>query len=305
MPQFLSGIASLVPRFDGFILDLWGVLHDGTHPYPGAIEALAKLRAEGKKIILLSNAPRRAAAVEKVLQTIGFSSTHYDALVTSGDTARDWLLASRPYGLRYCYIGPEKDRHLLEGADYREVSSATEADFALVTGFNEFGDGMETKLPQVRESLAAKLPMICTNPDRLVVKQDGREMLCAGLLAEWYEAHGGHVDWFGKPYRRVYEHCFALFRDWGLGVEEGSGAPRNPHHPSSIIHHPILAIGDSLHTDIAGARGAGITCVLVAGGILAEPLDVKPGELPDPDCLARLCAAEGTDPDIVIPAFRW
>lgn len=281
-PSFIPGIAQLALRFDGFILDLWGVLHDGTHPYPGAIDALAQLHAAGKTIILLSNAPRQSHKVQQVLDTIGFPRTHYDHILTSGEAARNWLIDAEPYGEAYYYIGPPKDQDLLVGTRYREVKDPANADFTLLTGFDEFGDGMETKLPQVEASLAANLPLVCANPDRRVVKQDGRVMLCAGLLAEWYVEHGGKVEWFGKPYPAVYEQCLKMFNT-----------------------SRICAIGDSLHTDVAGARGMSLYSVLCAGGILAETLGIDSAGMPARTALDKLCAEERVAPDAVIPSFRW
>lgn len=142
-------------------------------------------------------------------------------------------------------------------------------------------------------------------------------MLCAGKLAEWYEAHGGHVDWFGKPYPAVYKKCREMFGELGLKVPESESVgeqslvPRSGSGSSSQLGSwegnmpKIAAIGDSLHTDIAGARAAGIHAVLTTGGILAAALGIVHGELPERERLAALCAEEQAEPDTVIPAFRW
>lgn len=285
--RLLPGISKLADEFDGFIIDLWGVLHDGTHPYPGALEALQKLHATGRKILLLSNAPRRAFRAEATLTRLGFQREWYQHLLTSGEATFDYLLAHQHLGHQYVYIGPEKDRDLLINTPYMEVGNAYEAGFVLNTGFDAFGDDITTKLPQVEECLEAGLPMVCANPDRTVVKQSGEIMLCAGVLADWYEQHSGEVHWFGKPYPSVYEIAQKM-----LNISDAS---------------KICAIGDSLHTDVAGANARSIHSVLCSGGILAERLGIAhtPGTLPLENVLQTCCAAEGVTPRSIISRFVW
>lgn len=275
----------IAERFDAFIIDLWGVLHDGTHPYPTAIATLNELRKRNKKIILLSNAPRQSFKAEAVLQELGFPHNHYDMVLTSGQITHDWLREDCPWGKRYYYVGPPKDEDLITDLDFTQVMEPGDADFVLVTGFDNIGDPLESKLPQVERCLQDKLPMVCANPDRKVVKQDGRVQLCSGVLAEWYIKHGGEVEFFGKPYPKAYARCMEQF-----GMDDPSR---------------VCGIGDSLHTDIAGANHAGIYSVLVAGGILANDLGITSGELPVEKALMPLCEQENTTPDAVIPVFCW
>ncbi len=284
-PAVYEHVHDFIKQFDGFIVDLWGVLHDGTTPYPYAIEALKTLRNRNKQVILLSNAPRQAHKAQAVLHKLGFNDDLYDHLLTSGQAAHDYLAETNELGSDYYYVGPPKDEDIIANlAQYTRVDDPNNASFTLVTGFDNFGDGMDTKLPEVEACLAAKLPMICANPDRRVVKQSGEEMLCAGLLGEWYEQHGGEVTWFGKPYPLVYARVLSMFS--GL-------KPAN-----------ICAIGDSLHTDIAGAAPLGIHTVLTCCGILAQPLGITPGELPDDAKLTALCEQEQITPDAIMAWFR-
>ncbi|MCB2081089.1 MAG: TIGR01459 family HAD-type hydrolase [Rickettsiales bacterium] len=280
-----QGIRDLADAYDHWIIDLWGVLHDGATPYPGAIDTLNTLKQHGKTIILLSNAPRRAFKAEAVLESLGFDRNSYDTVITSGELTYHYLQAHTDYGKHYYYIGPPKDEDLLDDLPYVRVMEPADADFALVTGFDEFGDPIESKLPQVEHCLKYELPMVCANPDRKVVKQDGRVMLCAGLLGEWYQENGGKVQFFGKPYASAYASCMAYF-----GTDDTSR---------------IIAVGDSIHTDIAGARLSNITALLVAGGILAESLDIIPGEMPAEAAINRVVKQEGMAPNGVIARFTW
>lgn len=304
--KFHTRLSELSDRFDAFIIDLWGVLHDGENPYPGAVECFEKLSDTGKEIILLSNAPRRAHKAEEKLTELGFAPDLYDYLITSGELTYQYLTTryaeqfnlrvdattGQPIpgedGFRYYYVGPEKDRDIMAGSPFVEVTEPTEANFMLVTGFDHFGQPIEEKLPLIEKALATHLPLYCANPDRTVVKQNGEVMLCAGVLAEWYEKRGEVVRWFGKPYAGAYDSCLQLF--------ETKNKAR------------IAAIGDSLHTDVAGANKAGIFSVFCAGGIHAQELGVDGAgavTLPAEHAMERLCLQHKAMPNAVIPRFAW
>src|SRR6185437_3828855 len=256
--RLLSGLREIADDYDGFILDLWGVLHDGTAPFPGVLAALSELRQRNKRIAILSNAPRRAALVAERLTEIGIPPSLYDHIHSSGEEAWQHLKRRdddfyRALG-RVCYhIGPWGWNETV--ADYQPVL-----------------DG----------GRAHDLPMVCANPD-LVVVHRGSRVICAGALAQRYEEMGGRVRWHGKPFAAVYETCFAL-----LQVPD---------------RRRILAVGDSLRTDIAGANGVGIDSLLVAGGIHAEEFGLAPGQVPDRDRLAQAVAASGHVPSAALAHF--
>ncbi len=286
--RFLDSIGQIADDFDAFIIDLWGVLHDGSHPYPGAVECLAALKNQGKKIILLSNAPRRAVKAKEVLDDIGFSPENYDHVLTSGEITFHALENDPKLGGRFYYVGPEKDEDILDGSRFIRTMEPVDADFAIVTGFDhlgdpDYGDHMAMKMPEIEAMLRAELPLYCANPDLHVVKQNGKRMLCAGVLAQYYQHQGGEVHYFGKPYKSAYEQSFGL-----LGVADPTR---------------YCAIGDSLHTDIAGANENGIFSVFVAGGIFASEFGIKHGQVPSKEQLVEVCDRESATPSAVIPAF--
>ncbi len=283
---FHKGLSEVADNFDAFIIDLWGVLHDGTHAYPGAINCLKELKAANKKIVLLSNAPRLSKKAEIVLQNLGFTHDLYDFVLTSGQVTHDYMRVTKNFGEnRFYYIGPKKDEDILDGLQYTRVDDPKNATFVIVTGFDDFGDELETKLPEAQACLDAGIPMVCANPDRFVVKQDGRKMLCAGLIAEWYAHNGGRVQYFGKPYNDAYQECFELIE--------------------LIDMSKAAAIGDSLHTDIAGANGHGIFSIFIAGGIHSEALGIEHGQTPEQEKFEKLCNDEGVFPNVVLPTFTW
>jgi len=285
----LDRLSSIADRYDGFILDLWGVLHDGVRPYTGVIETLEQLRRSGKRLVVLSNAPRRAAPVARRMQEIGIAPHLYDVLHSSGEET--WrLLKERTdpifarLGRRFLPLMPERDSGLIDGLDLEPVATAGAAEFVLVTGLD---DAAETVADYEEPlSAAARLgrPMVCANPDLEVIR-DGVRELCAGALAQRYGALGGTVHYVGKPLPAVYHRCFGYL----------AGTPRAR----------ILAVGDSLRTDVAGAEGVGIDSLLVTGGIHASELAGAGGRHPDPANLAAACAHAGHRPTYAIPGFTW
>jgi HAD superfamily hydrolase (TIGR01459 family) len=189
-------------------------------------------------------------------------------------------------GRRCLHIGSDRDLEIRDGLALEFQGEAEEAEFILNTGPADWDDTIEDYVPLLRRCLARHLPMVCANPD-LVVMHGAKLALCAGALAEWYEEEGGKVRWHGKPYRSVYDACLAL-----LGIADGSR---------------ILAVGDSLRTDIAGAAAAGIDSLFIAGGIHAEEFGLVQGMNPSPD-LGRIEAtldAGGHHPVAVAAHFRW
>jgi HAD superfamily hydrolase (TIGR01459 family) len=285
----IGGIAALAPRYDGFILDLWGVVHDGVAPLPGALECLAALKADGKRIALLSNAPRRSDDVVERITRIGVPAGLYHHVLSSGEEA--WQHLHRrddPFyaalGRRCLHIGSERDMLIREGLELEFVDTAEEAEFILNTGPAGWEDVIEDYAPLLRRALARTLPMVCANPD-LVVMHGNRLALCAGALAQWYEEAGGRVRWHGKPFRSIYDTCLEL-----LGITDRTR---------------ILAVGDSLRTDIAGAMGAGLDSVLIAGGIHAEEFGTIGDQPPDLERIAAALRSGSYSPAGVIRSFCW
>lgn len=286
--RLLRGLAEIADGYDGFILDLWGVLHDGSAPFPEVVATLGRLKRAGKRLAVLSNAPRRAALVEARMIEIGLPQGLYDLVHSSGEEAWQHLeRRDEPFyaalGRRCYHMGPRRDDNMLEGIGLERVGEIGAAEFILNTGPSDWDETVEQYEELLQSARARTLPMVCANPDLVVVHQ-GHRVICAGAVAQRYEALGGRVRWHGKPFRAVYETCFAA-----LGIDD---------------RRRIIAVGDSLRTDIAGANAAGIDSVLVTGGIHAEEFGLAGGE-PDLDRLVEAIAASGHKPDAVIARFRW
>lgn len=288
----LEGLSAVARRYDLILCDVWGVLHDGTRAHRAAGEALIRFRGlpeegRGRRVILVSNAPRPWAGVQAILDGYGVPREAYDAILTSGDLTRR-LIAEHP-GERIHHLGPERDAGIFEGLDIRLVG-AEEADRVVCTGL--FDDTCETA-EDYRDTLAGfrarRVPMICANPD-LVVEREKTLIPCAGLIAQAYEEIGGAVTYAGKPYRPVYEAALAMAGDLDGGREPEIAR--------------VLAVGDALRTDIAGASAYGIPNLLVARGIHAEELGVlaEHGTLGD---VAEWLTRQEVRPDAVIERLAW
>lgn len=285
--EILDGIATIADRYDGYVLDLWGVVHDGRKPYPGVPEALAELKARGKVVVFLTNAPRRAHVVAGMLDRMGLDRALYDGIVSSGEVSWHHLRHRRdPFfarlGQRCVHIGPERDLSVVEDGAAQIVAAPKDADFLLNTGPDD-QRGPQSPDPY-RAMLAAcaalGLPMVCVNPDRAVMVA-GQKVICAGALADIYLELGGAVREIGKPDPEVYDPVLELM-----------GNPRRAH---------VLAIGDSPHTDLAGAQAAGLDSLWALTGLAAD----AHGEAPDPACLAAVAREEGVQPTAALRSLRW
>lgn len=288
-PLPLPGIASLIDRYQGFLIDLWGCVHNGEALYPGVVDCLARMRAAGKQIGLLSNAPRRPRGVILRLRELGLEPDAYDFLMTSGEAARIALTDPpdewhRRLGERCYHLGPERDRDVF--LDHRRLVETTDpdaADFILNTGPLDFDHPADAYDGLLDRWAARSVPMVCANPD-LVVVVGPRLVLCAGTLAERYQARGGQVRHHGKPHAPIYAQCLAQM---------------------SLAPAAVLAIGDGLHTDIDGGAAAGMDTALIAGGIHRAALAIGWGDLPPLDRLAPLIGPDGATPTWILPSLRW
>lgn len=288
----LDGLAPRADRYDLILCDVWGVLHDGTRAHPGASDALIRFRGLGggeypRRVVLVSNAPRPWDGVRTILDRFGVPREAYDAILTSGDLTRR-LIEAEP-GARIHHLGPERDVTIFEGLDMRLVAGP-EAERVVCTGL--FDDTCETA-EDYRDTLAGfrarGLPMICANPD-LVVEREGQLIPCAGMIAAAYAEIGGEVVYAGKPYRPVYEAAL----DIAAGLDDRPRPDRAR----------VLAIGDALRTDVAGADAFGIASLLVARGIHAEEL----GLAAEDDTLGDVAgwlARQAVRPDAVIERLVW
>ena len=282
-PPVIDGIGPLISRYDLLLCDVWGVVHNGRTAHPQAVDALKRARAAGTTVIMITNAPRPGAVIERQIVHFAVPRDCYDTIVASGDVTRDEL-RRRP-GVKIFHLGPERDMPNYEGLDLNLVEIEG-AELVVCTGF--FDDTVETP-DDYREMLARfrqrGLPMICANPD-IVVEWGDQLVWCAGALARDYEAIGGDVVYAGKPYAPIYD--LALERAASLRAK-------------AVDRERVLAIGDGVRTDLAGAVRQNIDCLFVADGIHAAELN-----LDGPDGLdAKLFAEASAWPIAIVRRLAW
>ncbi|MGO4527128.1 TIGR01459 family HAD-type hydrolase [Microvirga sp. 2MCAF35] len=260
-PVHAEGLRSLADRYDLVLCDVWGVLHNGVKAYETASDALTRFRAGGGRVVLVSNAPRPGASVGTQLDGFGVPRTAYDAIVTSGDLTR--LAIEERIDRIVHHIGPPRDMPIYDGLAVR-FGSVEEADYVVCSGFdNDEEETVEDYRPQLEAMLRRDLLMVCANPD-LIVERGHMILPCAGTIALAYEEMGGKVFYAGKPHGPVYDRALSV-------AAELSGR--------AVAKERVLAVGDAIRTDIAGAVGYGIDALMIARGIHAEELGLHKGDL--------------------------
>ncbi|MBX9746162.1 MAG: TIGR01459 family HAD-type hydrolase [Hyphomonadaceae bacterium] len=282
MTQIIRSIDDIADRYDAFFCDVWGVIHNGRAAYAEATQALQRMRAAGRTVILVTNVPKPRDTIPPQLDRAGVPRDAWDAIVTSGDAIRAELGARAP-GPMY-RIGPyEYDRALWEGLGLAEAPLA-DAKFVAISGLNRDDETPADYSDILREARARELDLLCANPDILVQWGD-RMIWCAGAIARDYAALGGKVIMAGKPYAPIYELAsreLAVLRDVG--------------------RDRILCIGDGIPTDVAGANAQGLDCLFIASGMHGEALWTN-GEA-EVDKVQRALSLEGVNADYAMSALR-
>ncbi|MCA1363299.1 TIGR01459 family HAD-type hydrolase [Bradyrhizobium sp. IC3069] len=280
--HFAEGLRELVGGVEVVLSDIWGVVHNGLESFPEACEALHTYRSRGGTVILITNAPRPADSVQRQLRKLGVPDETYDAIVSSGDLTRLYV-AEHP-GRKMFWLGPERDNSIYRGLD-AVTAPLEQADYIVCTGLyddeTETAEDYRGMMLQARER---KLTLVCANPD-IVVERGDRLIYCAGAIAELYRELGGEVIFYGKPHRPIYERAMAL-----AGERQGY----------QIDRKKVLAIGDSVRTDLTGAREFGIDCLFVTRGIHAEEFEGL--DQLDPNSVMELF---GHPPKALMRELKW
>ncbi|MCR4266154.1 TIGR01459 family HAD-type hydrolase [Nitratireductor sp. ZSWI3] len=273
----LSGVRDLAERFDTFVLDQFGVLHDGSNPYPGAVETLMRLKAAGKTTLLLSNSGKRSAPNEARLRGLGFAPGSWDHFLSSGEVAWSRLSRSLSTGtpLRCLLIARDGDRSAIDGLPLTPAEGGADADIVLLAASEADRFGLDHYRRLLEPAAQRGITCLCTNPDKIMLTADGPRF-GAGRIAELYAELGGPVTWIGKPFPEIYRAALDLL-----------GAPDTGR---------IVCVGDSVEHDIAGGRRAGLATALVTTGVLAARTAEEK---------AALFRDHGATPDFLLRTFAW
>lgn len=280
--------STLAPDYDVLLCDVWGVVHNGVEAFAPACYALMRARAGGATVVFITNAPRPNEVVARQLETLRVPRATYDAIVSSGDVTRA-VIAERA-GQSLFHLGPARDRAIFSGLDVK-FAPLESADYVVCSGLDD--DERETPddyRARFETMLARDLFMVCGNPD-VVVERGDKLVYCAGSIADLYAAMGGKVLYAGKPYRPIYDLALAK-------AQASSGR--------KIALKRVLAIGDSLRTDLAGARDAGLDFLFVTSGIHAGELGARDApDSPGAAVLRAVLGAAGEMPKAVMQQLVW
>lgn len=286
--QWVEGVRDFADAYDLWLLDQWGVLHDGQKTFPGVVACLRRLKALDKRIVVLSNSGKRVDVNAARLQAMGIGPELYTAMITSGELARLKLAAreapfDRLPGRRCLLLSSNRDHSVTDGLDIHRVPTVGEADFILLSGVD---DALPRTFYQAVFELgcARRLPLICANPDLVRFTERGM-MPSAGEFARLYEDLGGTVHYIGKPYPEIYRFCLERY---GFGNRERT-----------------IAVGDSLYHDVCGGVRAGLAAAFVIAGIHQHEFAELSTDAERREHLKAVARDCGAAPDWAIPQLRW
>jgi len=236
--KIIEGLNQVQSKYDTFLIDLWGVIHNGIKPYPEAIKVLENLNKLNKRFVLISNAPRPSKNVKDFLLKLKMKENLLQNIFTSGEAALK-SLQDNIYGKFFFHLGPERDNSLFIEFE-KNKKNLDSANFILCTGLLEENSNSLDYYKKLLKNYT-HLKMVCTNPD-LIVHRGEKQEYCAGMLAKIFQELGGQVIYFGKPYPNIYNFCVKK-------------------------NETVLAIGDNIRTDIKGANNMNFDSLLIINGI--------------------------------------
>ncbi|MFO7771826.1 MAG: TIGR01459 family HAD-type hydrolase [Roseovarius gahaiensis] len=290
MTQIIQSLSEISSRYDALFVDLWGCVHDGVRALPEAVTALQAYRDAGGVVVLVTNSPRPRLGVEQQLETFGVPRDCWDTIATSGDSARAAMFRGM-VGKSVYFIGEDRDMTFFEPLEIIDdpvqvtIVPLDEADGIVCTGpFDPMAD-LEVYRPDFLYAKQKGLKMLCANPDIVVDRGDHREW-CAGALARLYTEMGGESLYFGKPHPPIYDLARRRLTATGHNFDAKS----------------ILAIGDGIQTDIAGAMGEDIDSLFISGGLAAT--ETKTSQQPDETALNTFLEKEKMNPTYTIGRLR-
>ena len=282
----IKNLSTIENKYSLFLIDLWGVIHNGFRIFPEVKNVLKNLKNKNKKIFFITNAPRRASMISSQLLEFGIEESLYDKVISSGEITWYSLnkkIREKKRKIRLYHIGPPRDDHLIYGLQYELVDKINEADILLNTGPWGDNDKLDNYIEILKESKKYSLLMICSNPDKRVIRGNNF-MICAGALADYYEEIGGPVEYYGKPYPEIYNYCF--------------------QNLDKFDRKKILVIGDSLENDIKGANNQKCDSLLIVNGIHREVVEAETMDV-NSKRLKNLMKLNDASPTFISLKLNW
>ncbi len=283
MTRIIHSLDEISADYDALFCDLWGCVHDGETPFPAAVDALLRYRKSGGAVVLVTNAPRQAEAIQRHLDKMGLPREAYDAIASSGDAARAAMYRGA-VGEKVFFMGEKHDLVFfdpmpeIENPVAIERVGLEEAEGIVCCGPFDPHAALDLSRPELLYGKAKDMKLLCANPDIVVDRGSVREW-CAGALAEIYTEMGGESLYFGKPHPPIYD----LARD-RLALATGK----------KIDEFRILAVGDGIRTDVQGAIGEDLDSLYITGGLAAE--ETKTDHSPEESALMAFLESEQLTP---------
>ena len=290
MTRIIEALSEISHAYDALFVDLWGCVHNGVKALPGAVSALQEYRAGGGKVVLVTNSPRPRAGVKKQLTHFEVPDDAWDTIATSGDSARSAMYRG-VVGNNVWHIGPPTDLkffepiHVVHDPVQIQRVELEQAEGMVCTGPFDGHADPDVMRPQFLYAKQKGLKLLCANPDIVVDRGETREW-CAGALAKLYTEMGGESLYFGKPHPPIYDLARRRLTELGVDVPDSR----------------LLAIGDGVLTDIAGAMGEDIDSLFISGGLAAS--ETKTVRQPDAEALETYLKHEKSSPTFTIGLLR-
>jgi HAD superfamily hydrolase (TIGR01459 family) len=276
----------------GFIIDQWGVLHDGEELFPGVADCLKELKERKKTILILSNSDERAEENKARLKAMGLGPSLYNQIVTPAEvlwegfnTRKDGVFEG--LGNRCFIFGRKGQEDVYKDSGVEIVEDIELADFVLVLGMDYPRKTLLDYDAVIRRAIQRRLKAFCQNPDSLAMIGTG---LLTGplLLARRYEDSGGIVHYMGKPHKLIFNYCIQYLQKKDI-------------YPAQTV-----MLGDTMAHDVIGANASGIDTCLFRSGLHAAnfahcktPKDVN-------NALKNLMAVyNNVMPTYLAPELRW
>jgi HAD superfamily hydrolase (TIGR01459 family) len=290
--KFCAGISDISDSYSGFIIDQWGVLHDGEKPYDGVLECLKELKARKKFVIILSNSGKRADENKERLKKIGISPSLYDRIVTSGEMTWQGIHDQDEgffvgLGKKVYVISRGGDRSIVDGLDVEVVSDPKDAEFLIISGADSPQKTLEDYEPILKVCVRKRMTAICANPDSMGVMGE-ENIMGPGTLARRYQDFGGVVHYIGKPHQPIFKHCIKILQE------------------RDIFPGQTIVIGDALAYDILGGQMANMDTCLVKTGLHGPSF--KNAKTPESvDKALKLLAVQFNNvrPKYLVGSLRW
>lgn len=279
--------SKIMEKYNTVVLGLRGVITDGNDVDADVINALVSMKRQGMNVVVLSNTTKRTESVIRFLHEKKVPLAVFDSIVTAGEIVHYQLKAKSTefdrIGKSYYRLGDKSYTGVFSGlTEYKEVSSLAQADFVYIENVAKENDTIDNYIPILEHAASLNIPMLCVGNDTSTYA-DGKIILGAGAIAEQYAILGGKIITKGKPDTKLFAYTI-------------DGLP-------NVKKDKVLVIGDSLPTDIKGAKLLGVDSMLISKGIHVNYLGE--GYIPDVAKTRELAANFDASPDYVISSLRW